>query len=204
MLVGRRSAVVRGSTRSVRIRNPIPLSSSATPITIANVATPSAKYAVCSAVWSAVEVTHRSRAPLATGAPVFGSFAAADSLLVPLPFASRKRGISAYVLPPVASSVCLRMTFANACASAPLSTNCPGIVESRVPTIFSRARSLPTRARPSMPVSIPMLTAARPAVIRAEPHGCCGFPRSTTGGVTRCRGGTCGGESWTTLTQERP
>ena len=48
------SPVGSRSTRSVRMRNPMPLSSIAMPITIAKVATPSAKYAVFSAVDSAV------------------------------------------------------------------------------------------------------------------------------------------------------
>ena len=77
------------STRSVRMRNPMPLSSIAMPITIAKVATLSAKYAVLSAVVSAVEVTQMLRAGLATGAPLLGSTAAAFSSLVPLPALSR-------------------------------------------------------------------------------------------------------------------
>ena len=66
------------------------------PITIANVATLSAKYAVLRAVESAVAVTQMLRAGLATGSPDFGSLAAAAfSSLVALPFSSRYRGICA-------------------------------------------------------------------------------------------------------------
>ena len=57
----------------------MPLSSIAMPITIAKVATLSAKYAVLSEVDSAVEVTQMLRAGLATGSPLLGSTAAAFS-----------------------------------------------------------------------------------------------------------------------------
>ena len=76
-------------------------------MTIANVATLSAKYAVLRAVDSAVEVTHMLRSPFSTGWPVLGSLAAAASSEVGSPFSSRKRPICAYVCPPVAASVIL-------------------------------------------------------------------------------------------------
>jgi hypothetical protein len=113
-----------------------------------NMDTLSAKYAVLSAVVRAVSVTQRLRSGLSTGLPLFSSLAASFSSLVGLPDASRKRPICAYVWPPVASRVCLRMTFAKACASLPVSTFWPGIVESSVPTICSRASSVRTRSRP--------------------------------------------------------
>ena len=117
-------------------------------MTIAKFATFSAKYAVFSAVVRAVSVTQIWRAGLETGFCVFGSMAAAFASLVGLPALSRNCPICAYVWPPVASSVCLRMTLAKAWASLPVSTFWPGIVESGVPTICSRARSLRTcRAR---------------------------------------------------------
>ena len=61
---------------------PIPLSSRAKPITIAKVATRSAKKAVFSAVVSAVSVTQIWRAWLATGFLVCGSMAATALSLV--------------------------------------------------------------------------------------------------------------------------
>src|SRR5262245_38567774 len=141
-------------TRSVRTRKPPPVSISATPMTMANVATLSAKYEECSAVVSAVSVTQRLRAGLSTGLPLLGSTAAAFSLLVGWPFLPTYRGICAYVLPPVASRVCLRMTLANASALLPLLTSWLGMLESGVPTICSRARSLWTRSMPLAPTTI--------------------------------------------------
>ena len=52
----------RSSRRTVRTRKPIPASSSAAPTTIANVATVSAKYAVLSDVWNAVDEIQMLRA----------------------------------------------------------------------------------------------------------------------------------------------
>src|SRR3954453_4519034 len=74
-----------------RTRKPIPVRSSATPMTIENSATFSAKKDVLSAVLSAVSVTHTFRAALSTGRPSFLS--AAFSSLVPLPSVVAKRGI---------------------------------------------------------------------------------------------------------------
>ena len=140
----------------------MPTSSSAAPMAITKVATLSAKYAVLSAVWNAVEEIQMLRAGFSTGWPVFGSFAAASSSLVGLPDSSRKRPIWEYVLPPVASRVCLRMMAANSLASAPVSTFWPGMDESGVPTICSRARSLRTVSRPATPMTIaPMPKAMR-------------------------------------------
>ena len=70
------------------IRNPIPIRSSATPVTAANVATLSAKNEVFRAVASAVSVTQRLRAPL-RGLPVSLLIAAAFSSFVGLPPAVR-------------------------------------------------------------------------------------------------------------------
>jgi hypothetical protein len=55
----------------------MPVSSSATPMTIAKVATLAAKYAALRAVPSAVEVTHMFRRPFSTDSPVLGSDAGA-------------------------------------------------------------------------------------------------------------------------------
>ena len=147
----------------------MPTSSSAPPIAITNVATLSAKYAVLSAVVSAVSVTHMLRSGFSTGLPLLGSVAAAFSSLVGLPDSSRKRPICAYVWPPVASSVCLRMTAANAFASPPVSTFWPGIVESGVPTICSRARSLRTVSRPATPMTIAPTPSAMRTMLAAMP-----------------------------------
>lgn len=70
-------------------RNPIPIRNIAKPITVANVATLSAKYEVFSAVARAVSVTQRLRAPFSTGLPVSLLIAAAYSSLVGLPSAVR-------------------------------------------------------------------------------------------------------------------
>src|SRR5919202_5200748 len=88
---GCRAGVVLGlrSTRRVRTRNPPPTSSRAMPMTIAKVATLSAKKEVFSAVVSAVSVTQMLRAPFSTGLPVALSTAAAFSSLVGLPAAVR-------------------------------------------------------------------------------------------------------------------
>ena len=67
----------------------MPLSSSAKPMTIAKVATRSAKKAVLSAVVSAVSVTQIWRAWLATGFLVWGSMAATALSWSALPLASR-------------------------------------------------------------------------------------------------------------------
>ena len=71
------------------IRNPIPIRSSATPVTAANVATLSAKNEVFRAVASAVSVTQRLRAPFSRGLPVSLLIAAAFSSFVGLPPAVR-------------------------------------------------------------------------------------------------------------------
>ena len=81
------------SSRIVSTRKPIPTSSSAPPIAITNVATLSAKYAVFSAVWNAVEEIQMLRAGFSTGSPVLASLAAAASSSVDLPDSSRKRPI---------------------------------------------------------------------------------------------------------------
>src|SRR3954468_18386607 len=82
-VAGRRSAMSRNT------RKPIPVSSRATPMTIANRAVLSAKYAVFRAVVSAVSVTQIWRAGLLTGFSVLGSMAASFSSLVGLPALSR-------------------------------------------------------------------------------------------------------------------
>src|SRR4051794_17807366 len=79
----------RRSTRRVRTRNPLPTSSRAAPMTIAKVATLSAKNEVFRAVVSAVSVTQMLRAPFSTGLPDLGSVAAAFSSLVGVPAAVR-------------------------------------------------------------------------------------------------------------------
>ncbi len=66
---------------------PIPVSSSANPTTIPKSATCCAMYARFSADVSAVSVTHRSRAPFATGWP-FASVTAYIGLSVPPPLSS--------------------------------------------------------------------------------------------------------------------
>jgi hypothetical protein len=71
------------------MRNPTPTSSSAKPMTIANVATDSAKNEVFRAVVSAVSVTQMFRAPFSSGLLVCGLIAAAFSSLVGLPAAVR-------------------------------------------------------------------------------------------------------------------
>ena len=147
----------------------MPTSSSAAPIMITNVATLSAKYAVLSAVWNAVELIQMLRAGFSTGWPLLASIAAAFSSLVGLPDLSRKRPICEYVWPPVASSVCLRMTAANAFASPPVSTFWPGIAESGVPTICSRARSLRTVSRPAMPMTTAPIPSAMRTMLAAMP-----------------------------------
>ena len=58
--------------------------------------------------------------------------------------------------------MCLRITAANAWASLPVSTFWPGIEESGVPTICSRARSLRTVSRAANPTA----TAATPNRMR--------------------------------------
>ena len=80
------------------------------PMTMAKRATFSAKYAVLSAVVSAVSVTQIWRAGFATGLLRLGIDGGGFSSLVGLPALSRNCPIWAYVWPPVASSVCLRMT----------------------------------------------------------------------------------------------
>src|SRR3954453_22816581 len=109
------------------------------------------------------------RRPFSTGLPVLGSVAAAFSSFVGLPAWSVVRPICEYVWPPVASSVCLRMTLANACASAPVSTFWPGMVESGVPTICSRARSERTRSRPLAPATMVPMPRAMSAMLAKMP-----------------------------------
>ena len=121
-------------------------------MTATNVATLSAKYAVLSAVWKAVEEIQMLRAGVLDGLPglrvLGGGRLVRDRLAGGVEEATHLRvGLATR-----AASVCLRMTAANAFASLPVSTFWPGIVESGVPTICSRARSLRTVLRPSMPM----------------------------------------------------
>ncbi len=61
------------------------------------------------------------------------------------------------------------MTFAKACASAPVSTFWPGMLESGVPTICSRARSERTRSRPLAPTTVVPMPSAMSATLAKMP-----------------------------------
>ena len=82
----RTESLLRSAPPSARTRNPIPVSSSATPTTIPKFAIWVARYDVLRAVASAVSVTQTLRPALSSGCPL-GPFCAAAASFVPLPSA---------------------------------------------------------------------------------------------------------------------